>query len=192
MPPHRRAEVRQLTGEMHAVLSAFLHGQSWICAIDAVLFSAGLLASGLQYALVIGVIAGALKFLPYVGTLIGLTIALGMALSQSGWNGWLIAGVGLTFAAVELIENMLYPSLVGSRVRLPPAMVIFAVLLGGKLLGVVGVFLAVPTFAVARVAFAFWLRQRAQEEPEAVKAPPRVARRRHRRFRVKAMKSAEQ
>ncbi len=157
VPPRRRADMRALTDEMHKVLSAFLHGQAWVCAIDAVLYSTGLMIAGVQYAILIGIVAGALKFLPYVGAVIGLALTMGLALGQSGWDGWQMAGVALTFVVVEIVENVTYPRIVGDQVKLPPVLVIFAVLIGGKLMGVLGVFIAVPLFAVARVAVRFWL-----------------------------------
>ena len=157
VPPRRRADMRALTDEMHKVLSAFLHGQAWVCAIDAVLYSAGLMIAGVEYAILIGIVAGALKFLPYVGAAIGLVLTMGLALGQSGWDGWQMAGVALTFLVVEIVENVTYPRIVGDQVKLPPVLVIFAVLIGGKLMGVLGVFIAVPAFAVARVAVQFWL-----------------------------------
>jgi predicted PurR-regulated permease PerM len=171
VPAERRPKMRALAREMHGVLSAFLHGQAWVCIIDGVLYSIGLIAAGLQYGIVIGLVAGVLKFLPYIGTAIGGTIALVMAISQAGFDGWLIAGVLATFVAVELIENVLYPRIVGNRVKLPPALVIFAVLLGGKLMGILGVFIAVPAFAVARVAVLFWLRERRAREPMDAPVP---------------------
>jgi predicted PurR-regulated permease PerM len=82
---------------------------------------------------------------------------MGVTLGQSGWDGWQMAGVALTFVVVEIVENVTYPRIVGDQVKLPPVLVIFAVLLGGKLMGVLGVFIAVPAFAVARVAVRFWL-----------------------------------
>lgn len=164
VPARRRADMRALAAEMHKVLSAFLHGQAWVCAIDAVLYSAGLMIVGVQYAIVIGIVAGALKFLPYVGAAIGLVLTMGVSLGQSGWDGWQMAGIGLTFLVVEIIENVTYPRIVGEQVKLPPVFVIFAVLFGGKLMGVLGVFVAVPAFAVARVAVNFWLRDRANRD----------------------------
>ncbi len=171
VPARRRADMRALADEMHKVLSAFLHGQAWVCAIDAVLYSAGLMIAGVQYAIVIGIVAGALKFLPYVGAAIGLVLTMGVSLGQTGWDGWQMAGIGLTFLVVEIIENVTYPRIVGDQVKLPPVLVIFAVLIGGKLMGVLGVFVAVPAFAVARVAVNFWLSGKVIPDSESESTP---------------------
>jgi predicted PurR-regulated permease PerM len=123
------------------------------------LYSGGLFAIGLNYAIVIGVLAGALKFLPYVGTAIGVTIAVTTGVTQDGWDSVLILGIAATFLITEFIESsILSPRIIGNRVRLNPALVIFAVLLGGKLWGVLGVFIAIPVVAVGKVLLGYWWR----------------------------------
>ena len=75
-PPEKRPALRYIGRRIDRVMAGFLYGQVWVCACCAVLYSGGLFAIGLNYAIVIGVLAGALKFLPYVGTAIGLTDAI--------------------------------------------------------------------------------------------------------------------
>jgi len=178
VPKQSRGWVRELAAEVDDVLSAFLRGQAWVCACVAVLYSIGLMIAGLQYGLVIGVISGILKFLPYIGTAIGVTIAMSTALTQPGWDGWLMAGIIAVYMTVELIESsILSPKLIGNLVRLPPALVIFAVLLGGKLMGIIGMFIAIPVFAVARVLASFWQRHQNEngDAPETQPAPAPMA-----------------
>ena len=162
VPPQNRATVRHLACKIDAVLATFLHGQAWVCFCDAVLFCIGFSVAGLDYGIVLGLISGTFKFLPFVGTAIAMVMVFASAFSQPAWDAWLIAGLGITFGVVEFIEaSILSPRIIGDRVRMPPALVIFAVLLGGKLLGVIGVFIAIPVFAVGRVLVTFWLtRQR--------------------------------
>jgi len=158
VPPGKRPVVRRLAAEVDDVLSAFLHGQAWVCVCIGAIYTIGLLVTGVKYAVVLGLIAGALKFLPYVGTAIAVVITAATAVGQAGFDGWLLGGIALTFVIGELLESsILAPRIIGDRVQLPPALVIFAVLLGGKLLGVIGVFIAIPVFAVGRVLFGFWL-----------------------------------
>jgi len=160
VPPDKRPVVRRLARKVDDVLSAFLHGQARVCLAVAVLYSIGLTLAGLQYGAVLGIMAGALKFLPYVGTAIAFVITLMTGFTQPGWDGLLVAGIVLTFAVTEIIESsILSPRIIGNRVQLAPALVIFAVLLGGKLLGVIGVFIAIPAVAVGRVLITFWLHR---------------------------------
>jgi predicted PurR-regulated permease PerM len=160
VPPAKRPMVRNLGRQVDDVLSGFLHGQAWVCLCVGVLYAIGLGLLDFRYGIVLGLISGALKFLPYIGTAIGLTVTLATAVSQGGWDGWLIAGIAATFLVVEIIESsILSPRIIGDRVHMPPALVIFAVLLGGKLLGIIGVFIAIPVFAVGRVLLGFWLHR---------------------------------
>ncbi len=163
IPKERRPEVRKLARKIDAVLSGFLHGQAWVCLCVGVIFTVGYLIIGLQYAVVIGMLSGAFKFLPYVGTAMALLMAIATSVGQAGWDPFLVAGIISTLLVAEFMETcILSPRIIGNRVRLAPALVIFAVLVGGKLLGVIGVFIAIPTFAVGRVLVSFWLdRQRA-------------------------------
>lgn len=159
-PADKRNALRYLGRRIDRVMAGFLHGQAWVCVACAVLYSGGLFAIGLNYAIVIGVLAGALKFLPYVGTALAAAIAVTTGVTQGGWDSVLMIGIGATFLITEFIESsFLSPRIIGNRVRLNPALVIFAVLLGGKLWGVLGVFIAIPVVAIGKVLLAYWWRQ---------------------------------
>ncbi len=163
-PPEKRPALRYIGRRIDRVMAAFLHGQAWVCVCCAVLYSIGLFAIGLNYAIVIGVISGALKFFPYIGTTIGVIMAVTTGVTQGGWESSLMLGIGATYLITELIESsILSPWLIGDRVRLNPALVIFAVLLGGKLWGVLGIFVAIPVVAVGKVLLGFWWRQHQDE-----------------------------
>src|SRR5205085_398774 len=112
----------------------------------------GLSLVGLQFGFVIGLIAGLISFIPFVGTLVGATLALGMALAQfpPDWIG--VVKVAVVFLIGHLLEgNILSPKLVGDRVGLHPVWIMFALLAGGSLFGFVGVLVAVPVAAVVGV-----------------------------------------
>ena len=178
-PAEKRPALRALGRRVDDVMSAFLHGQAWVCLCCAVLYSVGLYVIGLNYAIVIGILSGALKFLPYIGTVVGVLVAVTTGVTQGGWDSVLMLGIGATYLVTEFVESsVLSPRIIGERVRLNPALVIFAVLLGGKLWGVLGVFIAVPVVAVAKEVLAFWWRQRQDEhvglggaQPDQLPAP---------------------
>ncbi|MCA0201677.1 MAG: AI-2E family transporter [Proteobacteria bacterium] len=174
-PEDKRPALRYLGRHIDSVMAAFLHGQAWVCLCCAVLYSIGLYATGLNYAIVIGVMSGAFKFLPYIGTAISVAIAVTTGVTQGGWDSYLMLGIGATYLITELIESsFLSPWLIGDRVRLNPALVIFAVLLGGKLWGVLGIFIAIPVMAVAKEVLAYWWRQQRQEDPAGEEPQERV------------------
>lgn len=166
IPYRNQAAAEGILHQMDVALSGFLRGQAYVCLAMAVIYTAGLVMAGLNYALLIGVLSGFLKYLPYIGTAIGVLLATLTGFSQGGWDPALMIGIALTYGIGEFIESsILTPKLVGETVRLPPVVVIFAVLLGGKLLGLVGVFLAVPLFATLRVIVAHWLDNGAAVPP---------------------------
>lgn len=163
-----RAKLRALGHELDQILTAFLRGQALVCLCMMVLYSMGFFAVGLDYALLVGSVAGLLKFLPYVGTVIAVAIAGATAIGQSNSDLWLFGGIGLTFLIGEAIESgILSPKIIGDRVRMPPPLVIFAVLIGGQVLGIIGIFVAVPAFAAGRAMVLFWLREQAAQERAA-------------------------
>ena len=118
----------------------------------AAIYSAGLLVLGVKGGLAIGVIAGLLSIVPYLGGAIGLVIGLLSALYQ--FQDWFHPSmVLLVFMVGQVIEStVLTPWLVGDRIGLHPVAVIFALMAGGQLLGLVGVLIALPVAAVIVVA----------------------------------------
>ncbi len=149
-----RSSVEMVTGvaqEIDEVLSAFLRGQFVVMMALGVIYSFGLWAVGLQAAFLIGMLAGLLSIVPYLGSVIGLALALAMALFQFGdvLHPVLVLGV---FAIGQSLEGMvLTPNLVGDKIGLHPVAVIFAVLAGGQLFGFLGILLALPVAAALNV-----------------------------------------
>jgi predicted PurR-regulated permease PerM len=174
-PEEKRPALRFLGRRIDRVMAAFLHGQAWVCVCCAVLYSIGLYATGLNYAIVIGAMSGAFKFLPYIGTAISVVVAVTTGVTQGGWDSYLMLGIGATYLITEFIESsFLSPWLIGDRVRLNPALVIFAVLLGGKLWGVLGIFIAIPVVAAAKEMLAYWWRQHREEDHPTDSPAPAV------------------
>ena len=156
--PRRHAEtIREQVRAVDATLAGFLRGQGMVCVILAVYYGLGLSLAGLDFGLVIGIAAGLLSFVPYVGAIVGLLLSVGLALVQ--FDAWLpIAIVAAVFVLGQLVEgNFLTPKLVGESVGLHPVWIIFALLAGGALFGFLGLLLAIPMAAVVGVGVRFAL-----------------------------------
>lgn len=155
VPRKHEATVARLARESSAMLGGFLRGQFLVMLILGVLYAVGLSIVGLELGVLIGIIAGLLTFIPYLGpaslALLGGTAAL---VQYGDWKH--LVGVGIVFTVGQVIESYwLTPKLVGDRIGLHPVAVIFAVLAGGQLFGFLGMLLALPVAAVANVLLRF-------------------------------------
>jgi predicted PurR-regulated permease PerM len=157
VPPRYQAVASDIVRDLQVALGGWLRGQLTVMGIQAALYSIGLSLCGIPLAIIIGCTAGFLAFVPYVGVSIGLLAAVLAALLDLGTRGAApLLGVLATFGAVQLLDAVLItPRAVGGRIGLPAVGVIFALMLGGNLLGYVGLLLAVP---VAAVITALWPR----------------------------------
>jgi len=152
LPLDHAETIRRLAHESNAAIAGYLRGQGLVCIILGAIYAIGLSLVGLQFGLVIGLIAGAISFIPFVGTFVGAVMALGMALVQFPPDWWGVAKVAAVFLIGQALEgNVLSPKLVGDRVGLHPVWIMFALLAGGSLFGFVGVLIAVPVAAVIGV-----------------------------------------
>jgi predicted PurR-regulated permease PerM len=147
--------VTRLANESSAMLGGFLRGQFTVMLILGAMYGIGLWLVGLDLGLLIGIIAGLLTFIPYLGPTSGVVLGTIAALVQFGdWKH--VAGVLAVFGIGQVIESYwLTPKLVGDRIGLHPVAVIFAVLAGGQLFGFLGMLLALPVAAVANVLLRF-------------------------------------
>lgn len=137
--------------EVDDVLAGFLRGQLAVMLAMSVFYAAGLWFAGLDMALPIGLIAGLLGFVPYLGFALGVVLAMLVAALQFTSIGQVIPVV-VVFTLGQLVESMfLTPQLVGNRIGLHPVVVIFALLAGGQLFGFTGVLLALPVSAALAV-----------------------------------------
>ena len=157
--PHAET-LRGLAREIDAAMAGFIRGQSTVCVFLGVFYAVGLSLAGLNFGLLIGIGAGILSFIPYVGSITGALLSIGMALVQF-WPDWLSIGmVAAIFVAGQFIEgNFLSPKLVGGRVGLHPVWLMFALFAFGYLFGFVGLLLAVPLAAAVGVLSRFALRK---------------------------------
>ncbi|MFZ5657347.1 MAG: AI-2E family transporter [Pseudomonadota bacterium] len=151
IPPRHRATATRLAKESDEVLGGFLRGQFMVMLILGIGYAIGLQIVGLDLGILIGMIAGLLTFVPYVGPASLLLLGGIAALVQYGdWQH--LAGVVAVFGIGQVVESYwLTPKLVGDRIGLHPVAVIFAVLAGGQLFGFLGMLLALPVAAVANV-----------------------------------------
>lgn len=157
LPKKTGPTIVRLTQQCDSVLSTFVRGQLTVMACLGILYSAGLALIGVNFSLLLGMVAGILSIVPYLGSIVGLGAALIVAYLQ--FDTWLpIAAVLGVFAIGHLLEAIvLTPILIGDKLGLHPVVVIFAVLAGGHLLGLVGVILALPLTAMLVVLAREWI-----------------------------------
>ncbi|MDP6353237.1 MAG: AI-2E family transporter [Alphaproteobacteria bacterium] len=164
LPRAHRAVIREQCGLIDDTLAGFVRGQATVCLILGGAYALALELAGLQYGLVVGLISGLISFIPYVGSLVGLALSLGLAVIQFD-EPLRIVLIAVIFVAGQAIEgNFLTPKLVGERVGLHAVWVLFAMLAGGSLFGFVGVLLAVPVAAVIGVLVRFGLAHYLESE----------------------------
>ncbi len=156
LPRDVAPSVRQVVSDIDRTLAGFVRGQGLVCLILGALYAVGLTVAGLDFGLVVGLIAGFISFVPFVGSTVGLVLGVGIAFFQ--FDSWVrIAVIAGVFLVGQFVEgNFLTPRIVGGRIGLHPVWVIFALLAGGSLFGFTGVLLAVPVAAAIGVLIRFW------------------------------------
>lgn len=151
LPRKLQADVAHIAREADEMLAAFLRGQLTVMIALGVIYGVGLTLIGLKLALLIGLLAGMVSFVPYLGFIVGV-VAAGAAMLMQTHDIMQLIPVIAVFGVGQLIEGtLLTPLLVGDRIGLHPVAVIFAILAGGQLFGFVGVLLALPVAAVMAV-----------------------------------------
>lgn len=151
IPRRWHEQVGAVVREVDDVLGGFLRGQISVMLLMSLFYALGLWLVGLELALPIGIVAGLLVFVPYLGMIVGLTLATLAGLMQFQSLGGMIP-VWVVFGAGQVLEGVVVtPWLVGDRIGLHPVAVIFAVLAFGQLFGFFGVLLALPMSAVLLV-----------------------------------------
>jgi predicted PurR-regulated permease PerM len=158
IPLRWRGTVTHYARDIDQMLSHFLRGQLTVMAILAVLYSGAYALLGVRLAVPIGIIAGILNFIPYLGSGFALVAGLLMSLLD-GWHFWQLIGVVLAYTAVQTLEGfVITPRIVGHTVGLSEIWVLVALFVGAELFGFLGVLLAVPAAAVAKIFVAPALR----------------------------------
>jgi predicted PurR-regulated permease PerM len=174
LPRDHAPVIRQLAKQIDQTLAAFIRGMGTVCLILGTYYAFALMLVGLQFGLVVGFIAGLITFIPYLGSLIGGALAIGLALFQF-WHGievisdgvttyttdWMSIGlVAIIFVIGQVIEgNFLTPKLVGNSVGLHPVWLLLSLSVFGSLFGFVGLLIAVPLAAAIGVVIRFAMSQ---------------------------------
>ncbi|NWG23271.1 MAG: AI-2E family transporter [Pseudorhodoplanes sp.] len=160
VPRQHQQTVRAIARDINDAISGFLRGQAMCCLILGTFYAVALKMIGLNFAILIGLGAGMLGFIPYVGTTTGFLVSTAVAIAQFYPNWAPILMSSGVFVAGQVVEgNVLQPYLVGSRTGLHPVWLMFALFAFGYLLGFVGLLIAVPVAAAIGVIMRFLLRQ---------------------------------
>ncbi len=151
--------IKQLLAQMDSAVAGFLRGQLLVSLSLGTFYAVCLSIVGLDFGFLIGLLSGALTFIPFVGSITGGLISIGVAFAQyDDWQS--IAIIAVIYGVGQFLEgNVLSPKLVGSRVNLHPVWMIFALFAAGSLYGFLGVLLAVPVAAMIGVLLRFAMQQ---------------------------------
>lgn len=159
LPREHRETIRTQAGHVNEMLSGFVRGQASVCLILGLGYGLALAAAGLPFGFTVGMMAGIVAFVPYLGAVFGLVTSVGLALLEFD-DPTRIGIVIAIFVAGQVVESyLLTPKLVGERVRLHPVWVIFALFAGGSLMGFVGMLIALPVAATVGVGVRFAVSQ---------------------------------
>jgi predicted PurR-regulated permease PerM len=160
IPAGERGHVLALAGELDDTIAGFLRGQGTICLILSIYYALALWLAGLNHGILIGIAAGLISFIPYLGSFAGLAASLCVAVLQY-WPSWTMLPVvaAIFLAGQAIADYVLAPYLVASRVHLNPVWVMFAIAAFGYLFGFVGLLIAVPLAAAIGVTIRFALRE---------------------------------
>ena len=140
--------------DIERVIQGYISGLTLVIIIIATLNTIGLLALGIDHAIFFGILSGMLTIIPYIGIFLGAVFPVLMALITKD-SIWYTFGVIIVFAVVQFLEgNFITPRITGSKVSINALAAIVALLIGGKILGIAGMILAVPGIGVLKIALA--------------------------------------
>jgi predicted PurR-regulated permease PerM len=161
--------VQSVVKDIDSVLSEFLRGQLLIMILLGLFYGLALRIIGLEYALIVGFAAGIVSFIPYFGPAVGILLASFIALGQLD-QVWLFLGIVIVFGLGQLLESIvLSPVFIGDKIGLHPVWVILVVMVGGHLFGFVGILMALPVGAIARVLLSY-STERSRSESSSAKS----------------------
>ncbi|WP_416896501.1 MAG: AI-2E family transporter [Minwuia sp.] len=161
LPKGQAEEIKDVVRRIDRTLAGFVRGQGTVCLVLIIYYSVALSAVGLNFGFVIGLLSGALSFIPFVGAIFGALASIGLAVVQFWPDDSLRIGivVGIYVIGQVLEGYVLTPKLVGDSIGLHPVWVMFGVLAGGVLFGFVGMLLALPVSAVIGVLARYGLER---------------------------------
>lgn len=161
LPRRYATTIRKLVQDIDRTLAGFVRGQGTVCIVLMIYYATTLSLSGLSFGFLIGLLSGALSFIPFVGAIFGAITSIGLAILQFWPDDMARVAIVLAIYIVGQVAEgyVLTPKLVGDRIGLHPVWVMFGVLAGGVLFGFVGMLLALPVSAVIGVLVRFGLDQ---------------------------------
>ncbi|MFD1862738.1 AI-2E family transporter [Planococcus chinensis] len=149
LPPRFRDDTREVLGEADRQLGAYIQGQIIVAFCIGVMVYIGFLIIGMDYALLLGVLAMVTSVVPYLGPAIAITPAAIIALVTSPF---MLVKLAVVWTVVQLVEgNLISPQVMGKTLFIHPVTIIFVLLTAGSLFGIAGVILGIPMYALARV-----------------------------------------
>lgn len=157
IPPKGRRDVASILAAIDAQVGNYVKGQMLIALINGVLMFIGFYLIGLNYSGILAVAGGILSFIPYLGPTLTFIPAVFVALSQSLWTVVLLIIVWLVIQFIE--GNLIEPNVMGSRLNVHPVTIIFILLIMGELLGLVGMLIGVPFYAILKVLFNYFFNK---------------------------------
>jgi len=165
LPRDHRGTIREIVTDINDAVAGFIRGQGTVCLILGLFYAAALSIIGVNFGLLIGLFAGLISFIPFVGSIVGFVLSVGVALVQF-WPEWyFIILTGVVFAIGQFLEgNILQPKLVGERVGLHPVWLMFALFAFGSLFGFTGMLIAVPAAAAIGIIVRFALGRYLESE----------------------------
>ncbi|MEO6955012.1 MAG: AI-2E family transporter [Polyangia bacterium] len=159
---NRRAEFDELVTEIDRGLSGVVRGQLLICAVNGLLTTVGLVLFRVKYALLLGIVAALMSFIPVFGSILSSVpiVAIALASGQEGVSMSTGVGVLLWIVGIHFLEaNLFNPRIIGSAAKMHPVIVVFALLVGEETGGIIGALIAVPTASIVQAVF-LWTRRR--------------------------------
>lgn len=145
-----------ITGDLNEMLAHYIRSQIILALLSAAFYMAMLSVMRLPYALAVGSVAGVIEFIPMVGPLVGFILIFGVAF-LTNYHHILI--VAILWGIWRMVQDYLTgPRIMGNRLKLHPLAVIFAVLVGGEIAGVIGIYLSIPIAAALRIVWKRWIR----------------------------------
>jgi predicted PurR-regulated permease PerM len=156
VPIKNGKEIRNIFKQIDKTLSGYIHGQFNVCLILGIFYSLTLSLFGLNFGFLIGFLTGFISFIPYVGMIIGVSVAIVVGIFQWGFDFTNIGLVLIIFLIGQVLEsNFLTPKLVGEKIGLHPVWIIFGLFVFGVLFGFVGILVAMPATAICGVLIKF-------------------------------------
>ena len=160
LPRDHKPTILEIGGDINKAIAGFIRGQGSVCVILGLFYAIALTLTGLNFGLLIGMFAGLISFIPFVGSILGFVLAIGVALVQFWPDYTWIGLIGGIFVLGQFIEgNILQPKLVGESVGLHPVWLMFALTAFGSLMGFTGLLIAVPAAAAVGVLVRFALKK---------------------------------